>query len=66
MAVRSILEVLEHQLWSHICMVLSITHQLKDMLVRSQAAPVHNMLSEETLGLVDYYFWHAPNVNIYM
>ena len=43
-------------------MVLSIAHQ--KILVRSQAAPVHNMLSEETLGLVDYYVQHAPNVNI--
>ena len=34
------------------------------MLVRSQAAPVHNMLSEQTLGLVDYHLWHAPNANI--
>ena len=34
------------------------------MLVRRQAAPVHNMLSEQTLGLVDYYVWHAPNANV--
>ena len=64
MAVRSTLEVLEHQLWSHICMVLSLSNPSKDMLVRSQATPVHNIQSEETLGLVNYYVQHAPNVNI--
>ena len=42
-------------------MVLSITHQ---KIVRSQAAPLHNMLSEQTLGLVDYHVQHAPNANI--
>ena len=42
----------------------SLNNPSKDMLVRSQAAPVHNMLSEETLGLIDYYVRHAPNVNI--
>ena len=42
----------------------SLNNPSKDMLVRCQAAPVHNMLSEETLGLVDYYVQHAPNVNI--
>ena len=40
----------------------SLNNPSKDMLVRSQAAQVHNMLSEETLGLVDYYVQHAPNV----
>ena len=42
----------------------SLNNPSKDMLVRSQAAPVHNMLSEKTLSLVDYYVQHAPNVNI--
>ena len=37
----------------------SLNNPSKDMLIRSQAAPVHNMLSEETLGLVDYYVRHA-------
>ena len=30
----------------------------------SKAAPVHNMLSEQTLGLVDYHVRHAPNASI--
>ena len=34
------------------------------MLVKSQAAPVHKMLSEQTLGLVDYHVRHAPNANM--
>ena len=42
----------------------SLNNPSKDMLVRRQATPVHNMLSEETLGHVDYYVRHAPNVNV--
>ena len=33
-------------------------------LFSSKAAPVHNMLSEQTLGLVDYHVRHAPNASI--
>ena len=33
-------------------------------LLSSKAAPVHNMLSEQTLGLVDYHVRHAPNTSI--
>ena len=32
--------------------------------IRIQAAPLHNMLSEQTLGLVDYHVQHASNANI--
>ena len=42
----------------------SLNNPSKDMLVRSQSTPVHNMLSEQTLGNVDYHVQHAPNVNI--
>ena len=44
----------------------SLNNPSKDMLVRSQAAPVHNMQSLQTIDLVDYFVWHAPNVNIYL
>ena len=44
----------------------SLNNPSKDMLLRSQAAPVHNMLSEQTLGLADYHVRHAPNVNIHV
>ena len=50
LAVRSTLEVLEHQ--------------LEPYLHGSLRSPLHNMLSEQTLGLVDYHVWHAPNANI--
>ena len=43
----------------------SLNNPSKDMLVRSQAAPMLNMLSEDTLGLVDYYVQHAPIMLIY-
>ena len=33
-------------------------------LFSSKAAPTHNMLSEQTLGLVDYHVQHAPNASI--
>ena len=46
LAVRSPLEVLEHQLEPHLHG--SLNNPSNDMLVRSQAAPVHNMLSERT------------------
>ena len=62
LAVRSTLEVLEHQLEPYLHG--SLNNPSNDMLVRSQAAPVHNMLSEQTLGLVDYHVRHAPNANI--
>ena len=62
LAVRSTLEVLEHQLEGYLHG--SLNNPSKDMLVRSQAAPVHKMLSEQTLGLVEYHVRHAPNVNI--
>ena len=42
----------------------SLNNPSKDMLVRSQAAPVHNMLSEQTLGLVDNHVRHAPNASL--
>ena len=32
--------------------------------IRIQATPLHNMLSERTLGLVDYHVQHASNANI--
>ena len=32
-------------------------------LFSSKAAPVHNMLSEQTLGLVDYHVQHALNAS---
>ena len=62
LAVRSTVEVLEHQLEPYLHG--SLSHPSKDMLVKSQAAPVHNMLSEQTLGLVDYHVRHAPNANM--
>ena len=46
LAVRSPLEVLEHQLEPYLHG--SLKNPSNDMLVRSQAAPVHNMLSERT------------------
>ena len=46
LAVRSPLEVLEHQLEPYLHG--SLNNPSNDMLVRSQAAPVHNMLSERT------------------
>jgi hypothetical protein len=46
LAVRSPLEVLEHQLEPHLHG--SLNNPSNDMLVRSQAAPVHKMLSERT------------------
>ena len=62
LAVRSTLEVLEHQLEPYLHDSLSNTS--KDILVRIQAAPLHNKLSEQTLGLVDYHVHRAPNANI--
>ena len=59
LAVRSTLEVLEHQL--ELYLHGSLNNPSKDILVRIQAAP---LLSEQTLGLVDYYVHHAPNANI--
>ena len=56
-ALRSTLEVLEQQLEPHLHG--SLNNPSEHMLVRSQAAPVHNMLSEQTLGLVDYHVRHA-------
>ena len=46
LAVRSTLEVLEHQLEPYLHG--SLNNPSNDMLVRSQAAPVHKMLSERT------------------
>ena len=62
LAVRSTLEVLEDQLEPYLHGSLNNTS--KDILVRIQAAPLHNMLSEQTLGLVDYHVHHAPNAKI--
>ena len=64
LAVRNTLEVLERQL--ELYLHGSLNNPSKDMLVRSQTAPVavHNMLSEQTLSLVDYHVWHAPNAHI--
>ena len=62
LAVRSTLEVLEHQLEPYLHG--SLNNPSKDILVRSQAAPVHNKLSEQILGLVDYHVRYAPNANI--
>ena len=62
LAVRSTVEVLEHQLEPYLHG--SLSRPSKDMLVKSQTAPVHNMLSEQTLGLVDYHVRHAPNANM--
>ena len=42
----------------------SLNNPSKHMLVRGRAVPVHHMLSEQTLGLVDYHVQHAPNANI--
>ena len=61
LAVRSTLEVLEHQLEPYLHGSLNNTS--KDSLVRIQTTPLHNMLSEQTLGLVDYHVHHAPNAN---
>ena len=60
LAIRSTLEVLEQQMEPYLHG--SLNNPSKGKLVRSQAAPVHNMLSEQTLGLVDYHIQHAPNV----
>ena len=62
LAVRSTLEVLEQQLEPYLHG--SLDNPSKDMLVRSQAAPVHKMLSEQTLGLVEYHVWHAPHATV--
>ena len=62
LAVRSTLEVLEHQLEPYLHG--SVNNTSKDILVRIQAAPLHNMLSEQTVGLVDYHVHHAPNAYI--
>ena len=62
LAVRRTLEVLEHQLEPYLHG--SLNYPRKEILVRIQAAPLHNMLSEQTLGLVDYHVHHAPNANI--
>ena len=62
LAIRSTLEVLEHQLEPYLHG--SLHNPSNDILVRSQAAPLQNMLSEQTLGLVDYHVQHAPNANI--
>ena len=62
LVVRSTLEVLEHQLEPYLHGSLNNTSE--DILVRIQAAPLHTMLSEQTLGLVDYHVHHAPNANI--
>ena len=59
LVVRSTFEVSEHLLEPYLHG--SLNHPSKDMLVRRQATPVHNMLYEQTLGLVDY---HAPNASI--
>ena len=61
LAVRSTLEVLEHQLEPYLHG--SLNNPSKDILVRIQAA--HCILCyEQTLGLVDYHDHHVPNANI--
>ena len=42
----------------------SLNNPSKDMLVRSQSTPVHNMLSEQTLGLVDYHVQHEQTLGL--
>ena len=49
LAVRSTLEVLESYLHG------SLNNPSKGILVRSQATPLHNMLSEQTLGFVNHH-----------
>jgi len=57
-----ILVVLERQLKPYL--VGNLSSATVEMLIQTKSAPIHNMFSEETLGLTDHQFRRAPNASI--